>query len=130
MNPEDKPLVSAEEIKRLTALFVDTPLLWVPPNSPEIPQCLRQSVDPKTLAPTTEPVLTVRCGPRAEALVMTNGGMNAIVPRNPTLRSTLRTLWNERWVFWVRLTGPIPEGSLCWKMLRRRAVMRTWLGLS
>ncbi len=78
MNPEDKPLVSAEEMKRLTALFVDTPLLWVSPNSPEIPQCLRQSVDPKTLAPTTEPVLTLRCGPRAAALVMTNGGVNAI----------------------------------------------------
>jgi len=43
---------------------------------------------------------------------MTNGGVNAIVPRNPTLRSTLRTLWNERWVFWVRLTGPIPEELL------------------
>ena len=84
------------QMKRLTALFGDAQLLWVLPDNPDILDCLRASYDPNITAAGAEPVLTVRCGPRATALVMTDSSVSPNVLRNPVLRGALRTSWNER----------------------------------
>jgi len=98
-------------MKRITALFGDAQLMCVLPDSPDILDCLRASSDPNNTA-GAEPVLTVRCGPQATALVMTDSSVSPTVLRNPVLRGALRTSWSERWIFWVRITGPVPEEAL------------------
>src|SRR5438094_5107772 len=43
---------------------------------------------------------------------MTNAAVSRTVPKNPALRDTLRTLWAERWIFWARIQGTLPEETL------------------
>jgi len=109
---QENLLVLDAGMKRLAGLFGDAPLHWTSPDDPEIPECLRGSTDKNIAEAIIKPVLTVRCGSWASALILTDHNVSPVVLRNPALRSGLRTSWNERWIYWVRITGPISEEAL------------------